>query len=68
MSPATTLNLQAFGWYLFADFLALGAFKIYAPDFLTTQNIVVLLASSFVLWLLFDRKKRPPQRRLNRRR
>ena len=67
MSPATTLNLQAFGWYLFADFLALGAFKIYAPDFLTTQNIVVLLASSVVLWLLFDRK-RPPQRRLNRRR
>ena len=67
MSPAMTLNLQALGWYLFADFLVLGAFKIYAPDFLTTQNIVVLLASSVVLWLLFDRK-RPPQRRLNRRR
>ena len=67
MSPAMILNLQALGWYLFADFLVLGAFKIYAPDFLTTQNIVVLLASSVVLWLLFDRK-RPPQRRLNRRR
>ena len=67
MSSAMTLNLQALGWYLFADFLVLGAFKIYAPDFLTTQNIVVLLASSVVLWLLFDRK-RPPQRRLNRRR
>ena len=37
-----TLNLQALGWYLFADFLVLGAFKIYAPEFLTTQNIVVL--------------------------
>ena len=63
-----TLNLQALGWYLFADFLVLGAFKIYAPDFLTTQNIVVLLASSVVLWLLFDRKMRPSRRRLNRRR
>ena len=62
-----TLNFQALGWYLFADFLVLGAFKLYAPHFLSNQNIIVLVASSVVLWLLFDRKKRPPQRRLNRR-
>ena len=63
-----SLNLQALGWYLFADFLVIGAFRIYAPEFLTTQNIVVLLVASIVLWLLFDRKKRPTQRRLNQRR
>jgi len=63
-----TLNFQALGWYLFADFLVLGAFRIYAPEFLSGQNILVLLASSVVLWLLLDRKKRPSRKRLNRRR
>ena len=43
------LNFQPLGWYLFADFLVLGAFKIYAPDFLSGPNIIVLLASSLVL-------------------
>ena len=52
-----SLNYEALGWYLFADFLVIGAFRIYAPEFLTTQNIVVLLVASVVLWLLFDRKK-----------
>ena len=63
-----TWNTKSLGWYLFADFLVIGAFRIYAPKFLSNQNIIVLLASSVVLWLLFDGKKRPPQRRLNRRR
>ena len=63
-----TLNFQALGWYLFADFLVLGAFRLYAPDFLSNQNIIVLVAFSVVFWLLFDRKKRPSRKRLNRRR
>ena len=50
------LNFQSLGWYLFADFLVLGAFRLYAPDFLSNQNIIVLVAFSVVFWLLFDRK------------
>ena len=46
------------GWYLFADFLIIGAFRIYAPQFLSYRNIIFLLVSSVVLWLLFDRKKK----------
>ena len=53
-----TINFKALGWYLFADFLIIGAFRIYAPDYLSNQNIIVLLAASVALWLLFDRKKR----------
>ena len=51
-------NFQALAWYLFADFLVIGAFRIYAPDFLNKQNILYLLGSSIVLWLIFDRKKK----------
>ena len=53
-----TLNFQALGWYLFADFLVIGAFRIYAPNFLDKQNILILFGSSIILWLIFDRKKR----------
>ena len=53
-----TFNFQALGWYLFADFLIIGAFRIYAPEFLGNQNIVILISSSLALWFLFDRKKR----------
>ena len=53
-----TINTKSLGWYVFADFLIIGAFRIYAPDYLSSHNIIVLLASSVVLWLLFDRKKR----------
>ncbi len=52
------LNFQTLGWYLFADFLVLGAFRVYAPEFLSIQNIFILLSSSVFLWLLFDRKKK----------
>ena len=51
-----TINFKSLGWYLFADFLIIGAFRIYAPDYLSNQNIP--LASSVALWLLFDREKR----------
>ena len=50
--------LDGLGWYLFADFLIIGAFRIYAPQFLSYENIIFLLVSSVVLWLLFDRKKK----------
>ena len=53
--PSMTINFKSLGWYLFADFLIIGAFRIYAPDHLSNQNIIVLLASSVALWLLFDR-------------
>ena len=53
-----TINFKSLGWYLFADFLIIGAFRIYAPDHLSNQNIIVLFASSFALWLLFDREKK----------
>ena len=53
-----TFNFRTLGWYLFADFLVIGAFRIYAPEFLNNQNIIVLLVSSVVLWLLFDSKTR----------
>ena len=52
-----TINFKSLGWYFFADLLIIGAFRIYSPDYLSNQNIIVLLASSVVLWLLFDRKK-----------
>ena len=54
-----TWNFKGLGWYLFAYFLVIGAFRIYAPAFLSNENIITLLASSIVLWLIFDRKKRP---------
>ena len=53
-----TINFKSLGWYLFTDFLIIGAFRIYAPDYLSSQNIAVLLAASVTLWLLFDREKR----------
>ncbi len=53
-----TINFKSLGWYLFTDFLIIGAFRIYAPEYLSNQNIIVLIASSIVLWLLFDREKR----------
>ena len=53
-----TINFKSLGWYLFADFLIIGAFRIYAPDYLSKQNIIVILASSVALWLLFDLEKR----------
>ena len=52
------INFKSLGWYLFTDFLIIGAFRIYAPEYLSNQNIIVLIASSIVLWLLFDREKR----------
>ena len=52
------INFKSLVWYLFADFLIIGAFRIYAPDYLSNQNIIILLASSVALWLLFDREKR----------
>jgi len=55
-----TWNFPALGWYLFAGFLIIGALRLYAPELLSSQNIIVLLASSVVLWLLFERKKRRP--------
>ena len=53
-----TVNFKSLGWYLFTDFLIIVAFRIYAPDHLSNQNIIVLLAASVSLWLLFDREKR----------
>ena len=41
--------LDGLGWYLFADFLIIGAFRIYAPQFLSYRNIIFLLISSVVL-------------------
>ena len=41
-----TINFKSLGWYLFTDFLIIGAFRIYAPDYLSNQNIIVLLAAS----------------------
>ena len=52
------LNFSSLAWYLFVDLLVIGAFRIYAPDFLSEQNIPILLASSVVIWFIFDRKKR----------
>ena len=59
-----TINFKSLGWYLFTDFLIIGAFRIYAPDYLSNQNIIVLLAASVTPWLLFDREKRQPWTRL----
>ena len=53
-----TINFKSLGWYLFADFLNIGAFRFYAPDYLSNQNIIILLASIVALWLLFDWEKR----------
>ena len=53
-----TINFKSLDWYLFADLLIIGAFRIYAPDYLSNQNIIILFTSSVVLWLLFDREKR----------
>ncbi len=53
-----SLNFKALGWYLLGDFLVIGAFRIYAPDFLNKQNILYLLGSSIALWLIFSSKKR----------
>ena len=44
-----TINFKSLGWYLFTDFLIIGAFRIYAPDYLSNQNIAVLLAASVTL-------------------
>ena len=52
------LNLSSLAWYMFVDLLAIGACRIYAPDFLREQNIAILIASSIVMWFIFDRKKR----------
>ena len=53
-----TVNFKSLGWHLFTDFLIIVAFRMYAPDYLSNQNIIVLLAASVSLWLLFDREKR----------
>lgn len=53
-----TINFQSLGWYLVADLLVIGAFRIYAPEFLSKQNTIVLFISSILLWIIFDIKKR----------
>ena len=58
MLLAMNLNLSSLAWYMFVDLLAIGACRIYAPDFLREQNIAILIASSIVMWFIFDRKKR----------
>ena len=35
--------LDGLGWYLFADFLIIGAFRIYAPQCLSYRNIIFYL-------------------------
>ena len=52
-----TFNFQDLGWYLFADFLIIGALRFYAPGFLSNQNIIVFIASSIALRFLFAMKK-----------
>ena len=58
MKPSMTIIFKSLGWCLFANFLIIGAIRTYAPDYLSNQNIIVLLAASVTLWLLFDREKR----------
>ena len=58
MLLAMNLNFSSLAWYMFVDLLVIGACRIYAPDFLREQNIAILIASSIVMWFIFDRKKR----------
>ena len=52
------LNLKSLAWWFAADATIIITWKLFAPDRLDQSSVIALFASSIILWLIFDRKKR----------